>query len=172
MHYVNDLAFLDFEASSLADDSWPVEIGLSWVTDDGEIETHSRLICPHPDWPLSAWSEKSAAVHGIDRATLEDDGHDAAEVARWFMKLTAGRRVASDAPEFDAPWLRRLLTAGGFDPEAADRLHGCHELLEPMLPMAAMDRYYERLARSRAPHRAGPDAQRLAKAFRRAMDAR
>lgn len=38
--------FLDFEASSLSDQSYPVEV--AWVFQDGRTESH--LINPAPEW--------------------------------------------------------------------------------------------------------------------------
>jgi DNA polymerase-3 subunit epsilon len=43
-------AFFDFEASSLDANSWPIDVGLSWVTSDYEVKTHESLIMPSLDW--------------------------------------------------------------------------------------------------------------------------
>jgi DNA polymerase-3 subunit epsilon len=43
-------AFLDFEASSLNANSWPIEVGLNWVTSDYEVKTYESLIMPSLDW--------------------------------------------------------------------------------------------------------------------------
>ncbi|PSK84054.1 hypothetical protein CLV79_10926 [Limimaricola soesokkakensis] len=177
MQYLNDLVFLDFEASSLPDTAgWPIEVGLSWVTDDGEIETHSRLIRRWPDWSMDAWSAQSAAVHGIPYEVLEQEGWEAPEVATWYLDLTKGRRIGSDAPDYDTAWLQRLLETTTMGSFAVNREIGkigdSYTLIEPLLSSAALDRYHERLARIRAPHRAGPDSARHAKALRVAMDSR
>lgn len=42
--------FLDFEASSLDPNSWPIELGVSWITTDFQVETYANLIKPSPDW--------------------------------------------------------------------------------------------------------------------------
>ncbi|PSK80558.1 hypothetical protein CLV79_12133 [Limimaricola soesokkakensis] len=117
--YTNDLVFLDFEASSLAADSWPVEIGLSWLADDGTIETHAQLIRRHPSWSMDAWSEDSAAIHSIPFALLEK-GLEATEAAVWFQTMTRGRRVCSDALRYESMWLRRLLETS-CDPNTVDQ---------------------------------------------------
>lgn len=62
--------FNDFEASSLGEDSWPVEIGVAWLDGDA-IMVRSSLIRPHPDWPESAWSPESARIHAIARDAPE-----------------------------------------------------------------------------------------------------
>lgn len=40
------LVFIDFEASSLDSDSWPIEIGLSWIEPDGSVTSFGKLIRP------------------------------------------------------------------------------------------------------------------------------
>ncbi|MGR3499614.1 MAG: hypothetical protein ACU0E9_12055 [Limimaricola soesokkakensis] len=172
--FTNDLIFLDFEASSLASNSWPVEVGLSWLADDGALESHARLIRPHPTWSMDAWSEDSAAVHAIPYATLEK-GLDASDAVEWYQATTRGRRICSDAPKYDTMWLRRLLETS-LDPLTVDhelaRVRDIRVILEPMLPLQALDAYYDRLARLWTPHRAGPDSARYASALRVAFLAR
>jgi DNA polymerase III epsilon subunit-like protein len=68
---IEKFATLDFEASSLSQESWPIEVGLSWLT-DGEVQTWSTLIRPAANWELSDWAPQSAAVHGIALEELED----------------------------------------------------------------------------------------------------
>jgi len=42
---------LDFEASSLTDRSYPIEVGVSrWSRPDMPIMWWSTIILPHPDW--------------------------------------------------------------------------------------------------------------------------
>ena len=56
--------FLDFEASSLSKQSYPVEIG--WIDESGQGESH--LLHPAPN--CTEWDDEAAAVHGISRRTL------------------------------------------------------------------------------------------------------
>ncbi|MBJ3764614.1 hypothetical protein ILP92_17920 [Maribius pontilimi] len=88
--------FLDFEASSLASNSWPVEIGIARVV-DGAVVTESQLIKPHPSWEEAAWSSESAEVHGLSRSILDAEGLEASEVAKWFKERNIGLAI-SDAP--------------------------------------------------------------------------
>lgn len=97
--------FIDFEASSLAEDSWPIEVGLAWL-DGRKIITHSSLIRPQPDWSLGAWHEDIAKIHKIPLVDL-NDAPVTEEVAGWLYKLIAGRPIISDAPSFDEKWLRK-----------------------------------------------------------------
>lgn len=171
--YANNLIFLDFEASSLTPNSWPVEIGLSWLRDDGEVESHARFIRRHPTWSMDDWSEQSAAIHQIPYGVLETEGLEAPDAAEWFMETTQGRLIGTDAPEFEAKWLRRLLEIDR-DPFAVNRqiarLEDFYALIHPLLSERALDSFFERLSRLKAPHRAGPDSARFAKALKAAMD--
>jgi hypothetical protein len=66
------LVFLDFEASSLSKQSYPIEV--AWVFEDGESEEY--LIRLAPLW--TDWDPAAEAIHHIRRATLLADGtaHD------------------------------------------------------------------------------------------------
>ena len=55
------IAFLDFEASSLGKQGYPIEV--AWVLSNGEEESH--LIRPDPTW--TDWDLKAEAIHGIAR---------------------------------------------------------------------------------------------------------
>ena len=101
-------AFLDFEASSLSDDSYPIEV--AWVFEDGASETH--LIRPAPSW--TDWDPQAALTHGYSRADLLADGeaHDA--VARRLAERLAGHALFASAPSWDGKWLSVLLRSAGF----------------------------------------------------------
>jgi hypothetical protein len=99
--------FLDFEASSLARQSYPIEVG--WVDESGAGEGH--LIRPAPGW--SDWDERAAAVHGISRDQLlrEGEPHDA--VCERLLAVFARSEVLAGAPSWDGHWLSMLLRAAG-----------------------------------------------------------
>lgn len=107
--------FLDFEASSLGRNGFPVEVG--WVREDGRGESH--LIRPAPGW--SEWDARAEAIHGIPRATLVAEGtpHDA--VARHMVATLAGHDLLASAPSWDGKWLSLLLRSAGL-PRHALRL--------------------------------------------------
>ena len=105
--------FIDFEASSLSQSSWPIEAGIARIEPDGRIVAEARLIRPHADWPEDDWSAVSAHVHNIPRAAL-DAAEPAEAVARWLIYRIGRTTPVSDAPEFDQRWLDRLTaTVGG-----------------------------------------------------------
>jgi hypothetical protein len=109
------LVFLDFEASSLSDDSYPIEVG--WVFEDGRAEGH--LIRPAPAW--TDWDPTAEAVHGIPRARLLAEGVPHEIVARRLVDVLTPHQILATAPSWDGKWLSLLLRASGF-PRHALRL--------------------------------------------------
>lgn len=99
--------FIDFEASSLEPDSYPIEV--AWNAPDGSVESY--LIRPAAGW--TDWSDYAELeIQHISGDMLSSEGRDAAWVAARMNEALAGRTVHSDAPEFDERWLRRLFEAG------------------------------------------------------------
>lgn len=101
------IVFLDFEASSLSDDSYPIEVG--WVFEDGRTEAH--LIRPAPGW--LDWDDDAEGLHGISRAHLEAEGAPHDVVARRVLEVLGDHRVYVSAPSWDGKWLSVLLRAAG-----------------------------------------------------------
>ncbi|SFQ21652.1 3'-5' exonuclease [Tranquillimonas alkanivorans] len=102
----SDYAFIDFEASSLYQGSWPIEVGLAWIEGDS-IKSWSSLICPADSWSMLYWSPESARVHNIPLEWLY--GAPSAErVAQDMLSVIGDRTLISDAPA-DQVWLSRLL---------------------------------------------------------------
>ena len=165
---LSEVAFLDLEASSLAPNGWPIEIGLTWIDELDELVTWSSLIRPHPSWSSAAWCADAEAIHRLTQADLLI-ARPAEDVAAEAHAMIAGRLMISDGPKADARWLDQLLATVGrnrempildFDASALRRFEG-----------DALDALYTSLTRRRAPHRAGPDSRRLARAWLRALEA-
>ena len=151
---------IDFEASSLSSDSYPIEV--AWSTPDGAIESH--LIRPH--WSWTDWDEYAEReIHRISRETLRTDGRSTRDVATVMNTALAGTTVYSDAPEFDGHWLERLFEAAGLEP--AFELGAVY----PLFPNPISPADFSRLtteARSRVPgqHRAAWDVRFLLELWR------
>ena len=155
------MIFIDFEASGLGQHSWPIEVGLARV-EGPEVCVEARLIRPAQDWDLAEWSPESAQVHGI---TLEElaRAEPAEDVARWVAGRIEEQLLISDAPEFDGHWMARLLAAApGL---SVPRLVDFDRLVVSRCTLAQTRRVYATLDDEPAPHRAGPDAERLARAW-------
>jgi DNA polymerase III epsilon subunit-like protein len=100
-----DAAFriVDFEASSLSGQSYPIEVG--WCDLDGAGESH--LIKPEPGW--IDWDPRSEEVHGISREKLLTEGRPAQEVAKAYGRANGGAYLYADGIAFDQRWSDRLL---------------------------------------------------------------
>ncbi|MDB5621832.1 MAG: transcriptional regulator [Devosia sp.] len=99
--------FLDFEASSLGKNSYPIEVG--WVRANGKSD--SLLIKPAETW--TDWDPEAEAIHGISRQALEDNGIEHGLVCERLLELWNGDRVFASAPSWDGHWLSMLLRAAG-----------------------------------------------------------
>lgn len=160
------LVVLDLEASALGLGSYPIEVGLA-IMEGGTapIRTWSTLVRPTADWEFrGVWSPAAQAVHGIPIHELRREGRPVDEVCMILNALLRpASRVVTDAPEYDRDWLARLFDGAGV--EQRFYIGGIERLAIECLTKDELRQYEHLLRRSRAPHRAGPDAIRLASAF-------
>lgn len=110
-----DIVFLDFEASSLGKESYPIEVG--WIFASGGEESH--LIKPAPSW--TDWSVESEATHHLTRERLMTQGTPHDVVAKHMLDVLSGHALFATAPSWDGQWLSRLLRGAGL-PRHALRL--------------------------------------------------
>ena len=170
--------FLDIEASGLGPDSWPIEIGLAWITPTGCIDSAARLIAPDPAWPEHGWSGDSARIHCIPRTRPDTEGIAAREVATWLVEMLDGRAALCDAPEFDGKWMMRLLDRLDARQDAASAapwpIHWQEALIAHKPEEVSYDRALRRAEtlgrRLPVPHRADADAARLARMWCAALE--
>lgn len=114
--------FLDFEASSLADRSHPIEV--AWVFQNGRQESH--LIAPAPNW--TDWDDEAEGIHHITREMLTADGEPHDEVARRMIEALSGHDLFASAPSWDGKWLSTLLRSADI-PRHTLRLRDTDEAL-------------------------------------------
>lgn len=157
--------FLDFEASSLSKDSYPIEVG--WVAEDGREAEY--LIRPAPGW--TEWDPLAEAVHGISRQTLLRKGIPHEIVCERLVALFGANEVYASSPSWDGKWLSMLLRAAG-RPRHLLRLKDTDEIFveaarKRMGPDADAAAVAELVAAARAvvdeqpaTHRAAADARR------------
>lgn len=163
------LAVIDFEASGLDPMSYPIEAGVAVAPGSGaQIATWSTLIRPAPQWlETCGWDPDAQRIHGISRRDLRD-APTACEVAQMLNdRLAPIGKAFCDGGHYDALWLRVLFEAAGIDPAFTLRDIGHLFTLDP----GAGRRYREIITRDKPPHRAGPDARRIAAALVEAMPA-
>jgi hypothetical protein len=134
--------FLDFEASSLAQDSYPIEVG--WVFEDGR-GGEAHLIRPAPAW--TDWDASAEAIHHIPRSRLEAEGEPHEAVAARMLEALSAHVVYASAPSWDGKWLSTLLRAAGLprhalrlkDTDDARREAVLEVLAERRLPQGLVD---------------------------------
>jgi hypothetical protein len=100
--------FIDFEASGIAPDSYPIEVAV--VFTGGEYQA---LIQPASYW--DHWSYDAQDMHQITREQLVNEGTPAIQVAERMNHLFDGKTLCSDNPA-DCFWLDVLYEAAGIDP--------------------------------------------------------
>src|SRR5215203_4879026 len=115
MPCLSNTVFLDFEASSLGKQGYPIEV--AWAFASGEEESH--LIRPAASW--TDWDTKAGRIHGISREQLKSEGTALDDVAQRMVSVLTGRALYATAPSWDGKWLSKLLRAAGL-PRHALRL--------------------------------------------------
>jgi hypothetical protein len=138
--------FVDFEASGIAPDSYPIEIAV--VAADFEYQA---LIRPVYYW--THWSFDAQDMHGISRETLLADGQDPYSIAADLNAKFEGVTLCSDSPQDDF-WFEGLFEAAGVNPSFA------LAPVESFFGRSGADEIY-RLIPTRRSHRALPDANAL-----------
>ncbi|MBW3243278.1 hypothetical protein KUV57_11275 [Epibacterium sp. DP7N7-1] len=160
---IPNMWFIDIEASDGGPDAMPIEIGFARIAvQDGERRTYwgGSLIKPDPNW-TQIWSPHAERIHGIPRSALETAQPARMIAQNTFSHLSSeGRIVVSDSPRNDQPWLDRLLSTIG--KEGQIRIISVWEALNGRVEQNNLVRMKEWLRENKAPHRAGPDAARLA----------
>lgn len=150
--------FLDFEASSLGRDSYPVEVAFS----DGSGAIQSYLIARAHGW--IDWDDVSESIHGISRDKLDQGGIQPFAVLDRMNVALDGQTVYCDDAEYDGMWLDRLVKAAG-SPVRFD-LRDIREIIGNWEPLEDEAR---RIAGTAA-HRAGGDVTYLQSLYRLVMD--
>lgn len=154
------LVVIDFEATALSTDSYPIEVGIAMAaSSDASIETWSTLIKPDPSWAIEEqWDPDAERIHKISRWSLRD-GMASPDVMRELNgRVAQGVQVWCDGGYYDEAWLHTLARASGLAPTF--ELHDLSETLQRNPD--ARQCYIAALAVSGpTPHRAGQDAQRI-----------
>jgi hypothetical protein len=143
--------FIDFEASGLHPDSYPIEVGIF-----GEAGlSHERLIQPAHYW--QHWSHDAQDLHQISRQQLVTEGTPVTLVAQELNALFANKILWAES-NMDVLWMQVLF-------EAAD----CEPLFEVRNLMNSLPETQWKAFRSHRPrqvaHRALEDAKHLSHAW-------
>jgi hypothetical protein len=96
---------IDLEASGLASNSYPIEVGLALAPG----QRFCALIKPADEW--EHWDQQAESVHGISRDVLAKKGRSVTEIATELNQLLSNRTVYSDAWGVDSSWVTTLFAA-------------------------------------------------------------
>ncbi|BCO32056.1 hypothetical protein TspCOW1_21590 [Thiohalobacter sp. COW1] len=162
--------FLDFEASSLGVNSYPIQV--AWSRPEGDIECW--LISPAgiPEW--DDWDPNAQAVHQIRREQLLEHGQPPAWVAARMNDQLAGQVVYAGAA-YDSLWLQTLFEFAEQAPRFA--LGDYWGLIHDLMPASVTRKYgwateWGEAAWRRTPgrrHDAGNDVQQMIELYRMAL---
>ena len=100
--------FIDFEASGIAPDSYPVEVAVV-----SSATSFSSLIQPACYW--THWSFDAQDMHGLTQDQLGRQGDTPGAVANHMNQLFSGQVLCSDSPQ-DTFWLDVLFEAADLAP--------------------------------------------------------
>ena len=158
-------SFIDFEASSLSSNSYPIEV--AWSLPNASIETY--LISPSGVEKWADWSVSSQQVHGISRDELLTHGKSPDWVSRRMNDQLLGQCVYTDNPMYDGMWLAELFSVttlrSKFRLGLADELLFGRVYPNPAARALAMDLISEMKTEARkrvgGQHRANLDVQYL-----------
>ncbi|MFO7839721.1 MAG: hypothetical protein R6X08_09515 [Desulfosalsimonadaceae bacterium] len=129
------MIIIDFEASSLRKNSYPIEVAWGDSTDN----IQSYLLNPDYMEGWTDWNPESHEYHGLTREELRRLGEDPRQVAGRMVEELAEEGVYSDEPHYDIRWKNRLLADSGYDP-ALIRIHDLNYYLNELLRGARCDR--------------------------------
>ena len=155
------LTVIDFEASSLDLDSYPIEVGIAcWPAPDEPVFGWSTLIRPAGAWTRQGhWSPASAKVHGIRGSDLVTHGHSSERVAAALNEaLGPGGAAWCDGADYDEHWAGALFKAANI--RRTFSLGDWHRLAA-MPGRKARERALVWIGQAKARHRARDDAEQL-----------
>lgn len=101
--------FIDFEASSLGEESFPISV--AWGSNEHDIEYH--LINPAPVCDWDDWDDGSEFLHELTREKLEREGSHPLLVCNRLLKLRNQIIFSDEGFDFDRFWLERLMSWAG-----------------------------------------------------------
>ncbi|TAN58924.1 MAG: hypothetical protein EPN20_15730 [Magnetospirillum sp.] len=160
---LSELLFVDVEASGLAPESYPIEVG--WADLDGK--TGSILIRPALGW--THWDSDAELMHCISRARLAEKGTDPTVAAKHVAEIFKDRTLISDSPDYDGRWLAKLFGVADLTPP---RLTHARSLIQGIASDLKRTQLDWTLALEQADnlapvlHRAAADALNMATAVR------
>jgi hypothetical protein len=122
--------FLDFEASSLSWESYPIEV--AWGNELSNIMSY--LISPESIDSWTDWNPESEKIHKINRLELIESGTNPTKVCELIANDLSSNVVYTDNPDWDSLWLRRLFMSCDVILPPIDIRHVDSLLIETVCP--------------------------------------
>ena len=94
---------IDFEASGLSRQSYPIEVGITNGSDG-----YQSLIRPLPHW--RHWSVEAEGIHTLSRSRLESEGDTPDHVALTLNQKLCGEVAYCDSLRWDEFWCNVLFS--------------------------------------------------------------
>ncbi|WP_413111490.1 hypothetical protein [Thaumasiovibrio sp. DFM-14] len=155
---------VDFEASGLSQDSYPIEVG--FCLPSGSM--YSMLINPLSvdDW--SHWDRNAENIHHLSRRMLEQQGESVADVCQFLNHSLGGYDVVLCDSQWDLYWLGRLYRAAHMRPSYC--LTEISQWLKRVGTNNADDYYALYYSLGPVRHRAADDAAQMSQAISLLLD--
>ncbi len=129
---------------------------------DGSIESYLINIYRYPD-SYDDWSKDAQSLHGITKQYLSEKGKEPEFVVEQMEKKLKGKKILTDAPDWDGFWVGRLYESVnvGCELEFVNAVELFHDL-------ESYHYIYRSQARKIAghAHRAGSDVKYLLEMYR------
>ena len=152
--------FLDCEASSLSKSSYPIEVG--WNNSDGTVESYLINIYRYPEG-YDDWSREAQSLHGLSKQYLSEKGKEPQFVVDRMEEELIGKKLLTDAPDWDEFWVRRLYESVNIKCEL--EFGNATELFHDLEPYHYIYKSQARKSAGHA-HRAGSDVKYLLEMYR------
>lgn len=164
------LTTIDFEASGLGPDTYPIEIGVArWGSPESPIIVWSSLIGTTMEWrKRGRWDPEALRIHGIPRRSLEDAPGPVQVMEDLNRRCGVGTLAFCDGGTHDHHWMQKLATAAGQGPRL---MLGSWRHVLMHLSEEGRDRAVNHRAPHEIAHRAGADAVDHLKAIAHAIGA-
>jgi len=165
---LHNIICIDFEASGLAANCYPIEVTFT------EVETqkiHVWLIKPAPEWLIHGlWMHDAEEIHGLSLDYVRENGVPATEIAEQITRACSNCQVLSDNPFYDNKWLNDLyrVSGAGFPPVILQDFYTFVQKIIINANYKISLAHAKAVAWNRFPimHRAAYDAQRNAEILR------
>jgi len=106
---LEDRFFLDFEASGLGEESYPISV--AWGSKASGIKYFVISSLYSPDW--NVWCKYSQKIHGMTQDFVNNEGVHPFIVCNAMLDDLRGKKVYSHGAEFDRYWLDVLMAFSG-----------------------------------------------------------